>query len=98
MRIADPQSPIGKETRLMESIMPGAREEGLVIQELPPEETLVYDLTRHRAHCLNQTAALVWRHCDGRTTLAEIAARLQAELGIAADEELVWLALDRLAK
>jgi hypothetical protein len=31
---------------------PLARKEGLVIQELP-DEVLVYDLDRDRAHCLN---------------------------------------------
>ena len=39
-------------------------------------ETLVYDLRRHRAHCLNPAATLVWRCCDGRTTVASAAARL----------------------
>ena len=32
------------------------------------EETLVYDLARHEAHCLNAPAAFVYRQCDGRTT------------------------------
>ncbi|MBI3989058.1 MAG: PqqD family peptide modification chaperone [candidate division NC10 bacterium] len=68
-----------------------------MVQELP-DEILVYDLTRHRAHCLNQTAALVWRHCDGQTTVAEMATLLQNELNIPADEAVVWLALDRLGK
>ena len=40
---------------------PRARTEGLVVTELP-DELLVYDLERHRAHCLNPTAALVFKH------------------------------------
>lgn len=76
-------------------MMPQAREDGLLVQELP-DETMVYDLNRHRAHCLNQTAALVWRHCDGRTTVEEMARLLQHELNIPAAAEVVWLALDRL--
>src|SRR5437879_10417193 len=75
--------------------VPRARNEGLVVQELP-DELLVYDLERHRSHCLNRTAALVWRHCDGKTTVTEIANLLQRELSVPADEEAVWLALDRL--
>jgi len=54
---------------------PLARQDRLVVQELS-EEVLVYDLDRHRAHCLNRTAALIWRHCDGSTSVAEMARRL----------------------
>ncbi|PYS79821.1 MAG: hypothetical protein DMF70_12375, partial [Acidobacteria bacterium] len=54
---------------------PLARKEGLVIQELP-DEVLVYDLDRDRAHCLNETAAFVWQRCDGRTSTVEIARSL----------------------
>lgn len=78
-------------------MMPQAREDGLLVQELP-DETLVYDLTRHRAHCLNRTAAVVWRHCDGQTTVEEMARLLQNELNIPAGVEVVWLALDRLRR
>jgi len=59
---------------------------------------MVYDDERHRAHSLNQTAAFVWRHCDGQTAIPELARRLQRELDVPADEAMVWLALDRLEK
>ncbi len=75
--------------------MPRARRDELVVEELP-DETLVYDLKRHKALCLNRTAALVWRHCDGRTSVADIAALLNKELEVPADEAVVWMALDRL--
>ena len=78
-------------------MMPHARKEGLIFQEFS-DETLVYDLKRHRAHCLNQISTLVWRHCDGQTTVAEIAMLLQNELKIPADEEVVWLALEQLGR
>ncbi len=61
-------------------------------------ETLVYDLKRHKAHCLNQTAALVWKHCDGRTSVAGIAARMEKELHTPVKEDVIWLALDRLGQ
>ena len=77
--------------------MPSARDEQLVVEELT-EETLVYDLERHRAHCLNKTSALVWRMCDGRTTVAAVARALENDLGLPDDEEIVWLALDRLRR
>jgi coenzyme PQQ synthesis protein D (PqqD) len=76
---------------------PLARDERLVVQELS-DELLVYDLERHRGHCLNPVAALVWRHCNGRTTVPEIATALNRELGLPPDEEAVWLALGRLSK
>ncbi len=77
--------------------MPRARQDGLVVEELP-DETLAYDLKRHKAHCLNRTSALVWRRCDGQTTVAEVAALLERELKIPADEAVVWMALDRLGR
>jgi hypothetical protein len=78
-------------------MLPQAREEGLVIQEVA-DETLVYDLERHRAHCLNRTAALVWRRCDGTTPVASLAAQLEEEVGSHVEEGVVWLALERLEK
>ena len=44
---------------------PVARQEGLVIQEMP-DEVLVFDLKTNKAHCLNETAAFVWKACDGK--------------------------------
>ncbi len=78
-------------------LMPRAREDELVVEELP-DETLVYDLKRHKAHCLNRTSGLVWQHCDGRTTVAEVTALLERQLKIPADEAVVWMALDRLGR
>jgi hypothetical protein len=57
-----------------------------------PDEVLVYDLNSNKAHCLNQTAAKVWKACDGRTSVAEIAAHFGKET----NEDLVWLAIDQL--
>ena len=42
--------------------LPAAREARLLVRELA-EEVLVYDEEGHRAHCLNRTAALVWKSC-----------------------------------
>ncbi len=81
---------------------PQARQERLVVQELG-EETIIYDEQRNRIHRLNPTAALVWRHCDGRRTTGDLARVVQGELGSPVTEEpvteeMVWLALDRLEK
>ena len=78
------------------ALMPRARQDELVVEELQ-DETLVYDLERHKARCLNRTAALVWRHCDGQTSVAEVAATLEEQTGTPSDETVVWMALDRLS-
>jgi len=76
---------------------PRARKDGLIVQNLP-DETLVYDLERDRAHCLNQTAAFVWQHCDGRSNAKEIARALNHTIQQPVDEKLVWLAIDHLGR
>jgi hypothetical protein len=80
-----------------ELLAPRARQNGLVVRELD-DEVLVYDLERNEAHCLNQTAGLVWKHCDGETTISEMVELLRKDLGPAADEQVVWHALLQLGK
>jgi len=79
------------------ALMPQARQDELVVEELQ-DETLVYDLERHEASCLNRTAALVWRHCDGRSSVADVAALLEEQSATPTDEAVVWMALDRLSR
>jgi len=79
------------------SQVPVARKEGLVIQEMP-EEVLVYDLDTNKAHCLNQTAAFVWKSCDGRNSVADITKLVGNDSGTAIPEDLVWLAIDQLSE
>jgi hypothetical protein len=62
-----------------------------------PDETLVYDRLRHKAHCLNATASLVWRHCDGQTSIVDLARIVTGETGSSATIEVVTLALEQLA-
>jgi len=75
--------------------IPVARKEGLVIQEMS-DEVLVYDLDTNKAHCLNQTAATVWKNCDGRNSVADISKIFGSQSGRAIDEDLIWLAIDQL--
>ncbi|MBP1685704.1 MAG: hypothetical protein H6Q33_1847 [Deltaproteobacteria bacterium] len=74
---------------------PRAKRNGLVSEQLE-DELLVFDPDRGRGHCLNRTAALVWRRADGEHTVPELAAMLREELDPVADENLVWHTLDRL--
>jgi len=76
---------------------PQAREDGLVVQELE-DETLVYDLLNHKAHCLNRAARAVWRLCDGTRDEAALARLLAKELAGDADEDVVRLALGDLER
>jgi len=76
---------------------PKARQSDLLVQRLS-DETVVYDLKRHRGHCLNHAAALVWAACDGASSPASIARRVSRELGTAVDQGYVRFALGRLAR
>jgi hypothetical protein len=77
--------------------LPSARREGIIRKELDGE-LLIYDLTRDKAHCLNESAAAIWKRCDGRTSTKEIAASLAKEVGASVDERVVWLALADLRR
>jgi hypothetical protein len=83
------------DTRLHD-LAPRARNERLIVRELA-DEVLIYDLNRQQAHCLNRTASLVWKNCDGETTVDELVQLLSRELGAPVDEQVVWLALGQLA-
>jgi hypothetical protein len=74
---------------------PKARRDGLLVRDLG-DELVVYELGSHRGHSLNRTAALVWRSCDGKRSVAAIAARVGRALGAAPDEDLVRYAVRRL--
>ncbi len=77
--------------------LPLARTDQLIVKEVD-DEVLVYDLKTDQAHCLNDTAALVWKNCDGKNSVSEIQASLANEAGAPVDEGVVWLALDQLEK
>jgi len=79
----------------MRITLPRARHESLIIKELP-EETLVYDLENDKAHCLNQTAAMVWKHCDGKTTISAMVLQMSKELGEPIDPNIVLIAIKQL--
>ena len=80
---------------MINSQFPTARKSGLVIQEVP-DEVLVFDLESNKAHCLNNTAAMVWRSCDGKMSVPEIAKLIGNQTGKNVGDDLVWLAIDQL--
>lgn len=75
--------------------IPAARSNNLVIQELD-QEVLIYDLETDKAHCLNQTTAIVWNSCNGKNSVTDIMDSLEKQTGNKVSENLVWLAIDLL--
>ena len=75
--------------------LPKARQAQLIVKELP-DELLIYDLERDKAHCLNHTAGLVWKNCDGKRTVTQLRELIETNVGSAVPEEMIWLALDQL--
>lgn len=78
-------------------MFPKARADQLTIRQLP-DELLVFDHQRMKAHCLNRTAALVWQHCDGKTSPEQLAALVERELPVADALPIVQLALHQLGR
>lgn len=79
----------------MVDTLPQARTNSLIVKDLT-DEVIVYDLDLDRAHCLNQPAAIVWRQCNGKTTVPQARKVLERELGAPVSEGVIWLALDQL--
>jgi hypothetical protein len=77
--------------------MPRARKSGLITQEAD-NEILIYDQTNDQAHCLNQTAAKIWKYCDGETSLPAACSALSRDLQSPVDEKLIWYAIDQFTK
>jgi len=77
--------------------VPLARKKGLLIQELS-EELLIYDQVHLKAHCLNDTAARIWRRCDGKVSVGQLAAALSKELSAPVDETVIWMAFKQFSR
>ena len=83
--------------RMTPSQLPRMRRGDLVIQDLS-DEVLVYDKRNDQAHCLNPSAAFVWRACDGQSSPAQIAGTLTAQMKAEVSEDFVLFALNQLEK
>lgn len=74
---------------------PIARKNDLVVQETS-DEVLVYDLKTSKAHCLNSSAAMIWKSCNGSNTVADIVREFENNGIGSVSEDFVWLAIDQL--
>lgn len=77
--------------------LPVARSRNLIVRELS-DETLIYDLETDEAHYLNQTAALVWKNCDGTRDIHQLLELIEKASSFVVTEDVVWLALKHLKK
>lgn len=75
--------------------VPAARCDRLIVTEAG-DETLVYDTEMHHIHRLNATTAAVWRLCDGRRAVGDLARETGQALGASVGEASVRLALTKL--
>ena len=75
--------------------LPFARTNGLTTEAVE-DSLFIYDGDGAFVCRLNATAALVWRSCDGRHSIEDLARELRDECGPDADEDLVLIALDDL--
>ena len=80
---------------MKQTTSPKSRQQDIIVQELDGE-ILVYDLTVDKAYCLNETSALVWRLCDGQSSIADISRAVGERFLSPANEDLIRLALDQL--
>jgi hypothetical protein len=76
---------------------PKARKKGLLVEEVAGE-LLVYDSSNDRAHCLNESAATIWKHCDGVRSVGAMAAHLFPELPSDDGQRFIQLGLERLRR
>jgi hypothetical protein len=60
------------------------------------DETVVFDAESKEAHCLSALAAVVFAHCDGRTSVEEIASLASERLGEPVDAARIQDALAQL--
>jgi len=84
------------QSEVMKESTPLARKNGLLLETVG-EETVVFDRTSQKAYRLNRPSTIVWRHCDGKTSVAGLAGTLERELQLTEPAEpLVEIALQKL--
>ena len=75
----------------MMSKLPQTKTENIVVQDVD-DEILIYDLILNKAFCLNETSALVYNACDGKTEFEEFKRKHNFP------DDLLFFALDELQK
>jgi hypothetical protein len=76
---------------------PTAKNKGIVIQEADTD-LLIYDLESKKANCLNASAAIIWRHCNGKNGLSRIHTEFEKATRSKVTEEFVQFGIDELRR
>ncbi|MGH9768364.1 MAG: PqqD family protein [Blastocatellia bacterium] len=76
---------------------PLTKKDFIVVEE-SLNEALIYDSDKNKLHVLTPVATTVWKSCDGKTSVSEIASKLKAELNDELGADATWLALEELEK
>jgi|SRR5579872_2263061 len=76
---------------------PKAKSNNLLTEEVA-DELLVFDVSNNRAHCLNASAAAIWRHCDGTRSVESLASNLFPKLPPSDSARLVAVGIERLRR
>lgn len=71
--------------------LPQSKIENIVVQNLE-QEVLIYNLETNKVFCLNETSALVYQSCDGKTPFEDFKCNNHLT------DEIIFLALDLLKK
>src|SRR5688572_19102036 len=74
---------------------PTARSADLIVTE-SDDEIVIYDERAGHIHHLNAVSAAVWRNCDGRRTVPEIAKAASEAIGATIDDDAMAIALAKL--
>ena len=74
---------------------PTARRANILVEKVGGE-LLIYDETNNRAHCLNESAAAIWRHCDGSRSIDDLAQHIFPKLESSDAQRVVGLGVERL--
>ncbi len=73
---------------------PCARKSEILTQQIAGE-TLVYDLKKNKAYCLNETSSLIWHLCNGERSVDQISVSLKEQIRAEVSVDMVWLAIDQ---
>ncbi len=76
---------------------PVAKSENLLVEEVAGE-LVIYDTSTDRAHCLNESAAAIWRHCDGTRSVEKLANHLFPKLEPSDATQIVRVGIERLRR
>ena len=78
-------------------MLPHRRHEDLIVREID-RELLVYDRKTRKTVCLNESAAVIWQLCDGKTSIDDLSRRLSESFAVPPDPRLIQVALSDFAR